>query len=314
MRELRELRVLRSDRLRNKCAMTGKRHPELNSGLKENIFTDTDFSRFTSHFSLKRTAFTLAEGATHVAHWNNSRKIAFTLAEVLITLGIIGVVAAMTMPTLINQTNEKETVVKLKKVYSILQNAYKMAELENSEITNWYSSSGTQKDNMAMFYNNLKPYLKIAKDCGDKSGCLTEGPIKTLDGRDYNDYNNNSNEYKFILTDGTTMWFFWNGGNACTPDTDECGNIKVDINGKKGKYAFGRDVFIFDITPKGIVPAGMQGTTGASFEDRCNMSKKTDANGYGCTAWVLHNENLDYLHCNDLSWDGKHSCRDKVNK
>ena len=263
---------------------------------------------------LKFYAFTLAEGATHVAHWNNSRKIAFTLAEVLITLGIIGVVAAMTMPTLINQTNEKETVVKLKKVYSILQNAYKMAELENSEITNWYSSSGTQKDNMAMFYNNLKPYLKIAKDCGDKSGCLTEGPIKTLDGRDYNDYNNNSNEYKFILTDGTTMWFYWNGGNACTPDTDECGNIKVDINGKKGKYAFGRDVFIFDITPKGIVPAGMQGTTGASFEDRCNMSKKTDANGYGCTAWVFHNENLDYLHCNDLSWDGKHSCRDKVNK
>ena len=294
MRELRELRVLKSDRLRNKCAMTGKRHPELNSGLKENIFTDTDFSRFTSHFSLKRTAF--------------------TLAEVLITLGIIGVVAAMTMPTLINQTNEKETVVKLKKVYSILQNAYKMAELENSEITNWYSSSDTPKDNMAMFYNNLKPYLKIAKDCEDKSGCLTEGPIKTLDGRDYNDYNNNSNEYKFILTDGTTMWFYWNGGNACTPDTDECGNIKVDINGKKGKYAFGRDVFIFNITPKGIVPAGMQGVTAQSFEDTCNMSKKSDANGYGCTAWVLHNENLDYLHCNDLSWDGKHSCRDKVNK
>ena len=45
-------------------------------------------------------AFTLAEGATHVAHWNNSRKIAFTLAEVLVTLGIIGVVSAMTVPTL----------------------------------------------------------------------------------------------------------------------------------------------------------------------------------------------------------------------
>ena len=47
---MRKFRVLRSDRLRNKCAMTGKRHPELNSGLKENIFTDTDFSRFTSLF------------------------------------------------------------------------------------------------------------------------------------------------------------------------------------------------------------------------------------------------------------------------
>ena len=58
----------------------------------------------------------------------------------------------------------------------------------------------------------------------------------------------------------------------------------------------------------------MRGTTVSSFENKCNMSKKTDANGYGCTAWVLQNENLDYLHCNDLSWDGKHSCRDKVNK
>ena len=74
----------------------------------------TVFSRFTSHFSLKKTAFTLAEGATHVAHWNNSRKIAFTLAEVLITLGIIGIVEAMTMPVLIQKTKEIETISKLK--------------------------------------------------------------------------------------------------------------------------------------------------------------------------------------------------------
>ena len=52
-------------------------------------------------------AFTLAEGATHVAHWNNFRKIAFTLAEVLITLGIIGVVAALTLPTLIENHNKR---------------------------------------------------------------------------------------------------------------------------------------------------------------------------------------------------------------
>ena len=46
------------------------------------------------------SAFTLAEGATHVVHFDNIRRVAFTLAEVLITLGIIGVVAAMTMPVL----------------------------------------------------------------------------------------------------------------------------------------------------------------------------------------------------------------------
>lgn len=56
---------------------------------------------------MKRIAFTLAEDATHVAHWDNSRKIAFTLAEVLITLGIIGVVAALTIPTLMANHRKK---------------------------------------------------------------------------------------------------------------------------------------------------------------------------------------------------------------
>ena len=52
-------------KLRNKCAMTCV------GNMNQNNFNDMVFSRFTSHFSLKKTAFTLAEGATHVAHWNN---------------------------------------------------------------------------------------------------------------------------------------------------------------------------------------------------------------------------------------------------
>ena len=115
--------------------MTGKRHPELNSGLKENIFTDKDFSRFTSHFSLKRKAFTLAEGATHVAHWNNSRKIAFTLAEVLITLGIIGVVAALTIPTLMANHRRQVAETRLEKFYTTINQAVKMAEVDYGDMT-----------------------------------------------------------------------------------------------------------------------------------------------------------------------------------
>ena len=52
-------------------------------------------------------AFTLAEGATHVETFNNYRKHAFTLAEVLITLGIIGVVAAVALPALITNINDR---------------------------------------------------------------------------------------------------------------------------------------------------------------------------------------------------------------
>ncbi len=65
-------------------------------------------------------AFTLAEGATHVAMPNNNRSFGFTLAEVLITLGIIGVVAAMTMPTLINSTQGAQYKAAYKKALSAI--------------------------------------------------------------------------------------------------------------------------------------------------------------------------------------------------
>ena len=65
----------------------------------------------------KKIAFTLAEGATHIATCGNNKKFAFTLAEVLITLGIIGVVAAMTMPSLIANYKKKQAVTQLKATY-----------------------------------------------------------------------------------------------------------------------------------------------------------------------------------------------------
>ncbi|MBS6602730.1 MAG: type II secretion system protein, partial [Brachyspira sp.] len=71
----------------------------------------------------KRFGFTLAEGATHVDMFKGSCKSAFTLAEVLITLGIIGVVAAMTMPTLMNSTNGAQYKTAYKKALSVLSQA-----------------------------------------------------------------------------------------------------------------------------------------------------------------------------------------------
>ena len=65
------------------------------------------------------------------------QKVAFTLAEVLITLGIIGVVAALTLPSLIQKQHEKETVAKVKKAYSILSQAYLSANTEFGSFDQW---------------------------------------------------------------------------------------------------------------------------------------------------------------------------------
>lgn len=233
----------------------------------------------------------------------------FTLAEVLITLGIIGVVAALTMPSLIASHKEKATVARLKKVYSTLENAYMLARNENMDVQSWFESDDV-KTNSKIFYEKLKPYLNVMKDCGVESGCLTEGYVKTLDGRNYNNYNLNTKEYRFILSDGTQVMIYLAKSDFAA--SDSIGNIKVDIDGYRGSYTFGKDFFIFNITPKGIYPNGLENHTASddTFEEACNKLKQShDANGAGCTAWVIFNENMDYLHCNDLNWDTKTKCK-----
>uniref|UniRef100_UPI00402818C9 prepilin-type N-terminal cleavage/methylation domain-containing protein n=1 Tax=Candidatus Scatousia sp. TaxID=3085663 RepID=UPI00402818C9 len=69
-------------------------------------------------------------------------KSAFTLAEVLITLGIIGIVAAMTMPTLIGKYKKKELANRAKVAYSILSQAIKLSEVENGEVKYWDAYPG----------------------------------------------------------------------------------------------------------------------------------------------------------------------------
>ena len=77
----------------------------------------------------KRFGFTLA-GATHVNSLQTNAKVGFTLAEVLITLGIIGVVAAMTIPTLIANTNGAKFRSQFKKTISALNQAGLMAQAQ----------------------------------------------------------------------------------------------------------------------------------------------------------------------------------------
>ena len=137
-------------RLRNKCAMTGYGHPELVSAscdlnpspafqapspqvargkigsvedMKGNSFTNKVNSLFTTHNSLKRPAF--------------------TLAEVLITLGIIGVVAALTIPTLMANHRKKVVETKLEKIYSVMNQAINLTNAEYGDVTNWIIDCGS---------------------------------------------------------------------------------------------------------------------------------------------------------------------------
>lgn len=252
------------------------------------IFNDMNFSRFTSLFSLK--------------------KAAFTLAEVLITLGIIGVVAAMTMPSLIQNYQEKATVTKLKKCYSLVSQAY--VSILNDEGGSDTLQAGDDLEMMEKFGK----YLKYQKTCGRNKGCFPNVTYKSVTGNGYSKWEDDTTDRsRAILTDGTLIMFnksaMWGGneGNYLYAQ------IYVDINGFKGPNQLGRDFFYFYINPEKIVPAGAKAleekNEGQKFTKNCIQQ-----NGYACAAWVIYNENMDYLHCKDLSWDGKHSCKEKSSK
>lgn len=103
---------------------------------------------------MKKIIFSLADVFKPVC---NSRKIAFTLAEVLITLGIIGVVAALTLPTLIQNHRKQVVETRLKHFYSIVNQAVTLSEAVNGDKKGWDIGQPDQ------FWNYIEPYLKYNK-------------------------------------------------------------------------------------------------------------------------------------------------------
>ena len=97
-------------------------------------------------------------------------KKAFTLAEVLITLGIIGVVVAMTLPTLIQKQQDVATVSRLEKTYSILSQAVMSAQQEYGEIDFWTIVDNNQESTRENFAR-VEPYLKKVRKCDNEAGC-----------------------------------------------------------------------------------------------------------------------------------------------
>ena len=224
----------------------------------------------------------------------------FTLAEVLITLVIIGVIAAMTIPSLMNKTNEQDTVVAVKRAYSLLCQAYNKLKAENGEVNLSYLGGGSDTENTLAFGDLLSKQFSVLQNCKMNAGeeCFAEGTYKNFDGRDWYAWNADTTHYKLRLSDGMSvgMHLFDSYQNFGTSDVLQSvfGFIDVDVNGNKAPNTAGKDTFVFWITKYGIFPAGMPDDTFRGFSDCRTL-------GYGCTAWVLTKGNVDYWN-KDVSW------------
>lgn len=251
---------------------------------------------------------------------------AFTLAETLIALAIIGIVAALTIPALVQKYQERETISKLKKAYSVISNAYNLTIAENGTPDTWGLSTsqwneaedpdwvepGDSYESRVQIIKKLSKYLKYNKIVLDRAQGEEES------------------DYTIYLNDGTSLSgffvdYFSHGSNSgpngsnCTANygtTKElkqgCANFVIDINGDKKPNKNGIDKFVFYITKNTIIPRGTRHEASWNFEKYClNKGNNETYEKYrtvACAGWVLENENMDYLRCSDLSWDGKHKC------
>ncbi len=199
-------------------------------------------------------------------------KKGFTLAEVLITLAIIGVVAALTIPTVVRNYRERQAISTIKKVYSSLAQAAHIAQAQNGEMSSW--DANTPEKMLGI----LKPYLKVIKDCGAKKGCFPDLKYKYLNGNEWVSVEDVSTA-KAMLADGISIAFYGLGANNNY-------NIWFDINGQKGPNQWGRDLFMVEILPQNgkIRPAPYPGS------GTCNLG----GNGWCCAAWVMEHDNMDY--------------------
>ena len=161
--------------------------------------------------------------------------MAFTLTEVLVTLGIIGIVAALTMPALIANHKKKEASARLKKFSSMMQQALILAENDQGtpayewiDVRNYQDEDGnmdpqTENDENYAYWNKyLAPYIKCLK--------VEKGIYNAED-------NTKSKGTKIYFADGSTAEMHL--GN--------CVDLRFDINGDRLPNEFGRDIFVFFI-------------------------------------------------------------------
>ena len=254
------------------------------------------------------------------------KALAFTLAETLIVMGIIGVVAALTIPNLNSSTADKEKVAKVKKIYQNLEEAQERAVATYGPMKTWFVSDTSKKVATNKYADRIMEFMKVSKDCKQSvSGCFQNKNYKDSDNTDHGGGPNVwPDDRKFNLADGASISLSIEpvGANACKRaddgtkfgESNRCGSLSVDIDGGlKGKNAYGIDFFQFVITTDGIHPAGIENSNGGT-----NIVNWCFKKGNACTGWVIANDNMDYLKTDAsgkcpngkvLNWTTNTSCK-----
>ena len=202
---------------------------------------------------------------------NFTKKSGFTLAEVLVTLMVIGIIATITIPTLLQTTNERELKTAWKKTFSDLSQAYKLIAQENGGSFVGLCATGNHNCLRDKFAANLN----VLKTCTTP---LTPG--NCWHNKEISSFDQILGENSGIIINNGTYISLDMDSKHCTVILDGmlyCGKIVVDVNGAKGPNIEGKDIFGAYILKNSIIPVGKPGS-----DYSC-----TNGIGIGCSANAL---------------------------
>jgi len=215
-------------------------------------------------------------------------------------LAIIGIIAAITIPSIVANHQKRTLETQFAKAYRTLTQAINLAIAEHGDMETWDWKDGTwsneEKDEFTKKY--FAPYLNIAKYCpADKSvkGCFADVTYKYLNGGNAFNYSKNQRP-QILLADGTNIQFYYQ--NNCTSGEIKCLDLHFDINGFRKPNTIGQDMFglgFFNATNE-VLPMGINGTynedTGKynkfsqdEINEKCNQNSGNSS--WACTAKII---------------------------
>ena len=235
------------------------------------------------------------------------KKQAFTLAETLITLGIIGIVAAMTMPALIANYQKKELLTRIKKTYSTFTNAVNLALAEAGtpdNITVVFDTSQTSlqtTERMQKYFNGAILCNKTSDNCPSYKIKAQYGKKNAVTGESV--YQSTMSVPYLKLTDGSLINF--HQFTSCSTDreakkckTDSSGNVianndSTDCEYESYTWLDTRCAYV-EIDTNGIKQPNQYGADGYQIGIYGDGRLKEVA-GYGSLNTILSNDEIDYI-------------------
>ncbi len=208
-------------------------------------------------------------------------KFGFTLAEVLITLAIIGIVAALTIPTVVRNYQKTQYTAALKKTYSALSQAAQRIMIDNGGTMEGLCSTNACIKNLFLEYMNNVKSCEITADngCWHKIGewfTMAKVPINSTE----------SGHSVLVGADGALIIFLYRSKD-CDIATEGitlpvvCARVRADINGFRKPNTVGRDIFDFYILKDRVVPRG-------------GVNDATSCPSWGCAGKVLREGAMNY--------------------